>query len=203
MTPESPGDDIPTGPAIGTLVRAGTRVDLRRHVPEDRGVFAGWYQDAVIAEMLRHDLAPLSANQARSYFDSIILPASARGTCWAIFEHGSNRLVGSTALVDIDQQAGTSLFRLVIGERETWGRGYGTEATNLVLTEAFLGMTLRQVNLEVFAHNPRAQRAYARAGFHRTGQHVEWVARAQHQIEVIHMSIARPEWLARVPGAVR
>ncbi len=197
MTLEAPGDHNPARLTIGELVRAGHRVDLRRHVPEDRDIFVAWYQDAVIAELLRHDLAPLTASQARSYFDSIILPATARGTCWAIFENGSERLIGSTALVDIDEDQGTSLFRLVIGEKETWGQGYGTEATDLVLAEAFLRLSLRQVNLEVFAHNPRAQRAYGRVGFHRTGQHVEWVARANRQIDVIHMCIARIEWLGR------
>ncbi len=197
MTPESPGDHNSARSTIGVLVRAGARVDLRRHVPEDRDIFVGWYQDAVIAEMLRHDLAPLTSSQARRYFDSIILPATARGTCWAIFEHGSDRLIGSTALVDIDENLATSLFRLVIGDKEKWGQGYGTEATDLVMAEAFLRLSLRQVNLEVFAHNPRAQRAYSRVGFHRTGQHVEWVARANRQIDVIHMCIARIEWLGR------
>lgn len=184
-------------PPAATLVRAGKVVELRRHTPADRDLFIAWYQDAEIAGMLRHDLSPLTANQARSYFDSIILPSSARGTCWAVFDRDDDTLVGSTALVDIDPLKGTSLFRLVIGEKERWGRGYGSEATDLVLAEAFLRMNLTRVNLEVFQHNPRAQRAYARVGFEQTGQHVEWVARANRQIDVLHMSIARTTWLER------
>lgn len=187
-------DNQTTRPAMGALVRAGTRVDLRRHGPDDREPFATWYQDPEIAELLRHDLTPLTANQARSYFDSIILPASARGTCWAIYAHGGDWLVGSTALVDIDAAHGTSLFRLVIGEKSAWGRGFGTEATNLVLAEAFCRLSLTRVNLEVFAHNPRAQGAYARAGFTRTGHHVEWVAGARRQIDVLHMSVSATDW---------
>lgn len=199
MRPDPTPDNPPISPTGGPLVRVGARVDLRRHTPNDREPFVGWYQDAEIAELLRHDLSPLTANQARSYFDAIILPASARGTCWAIFEHGQNRLVGSTALVDIDTVRGTSLFRLVIGEKDTWGRGYGTEATNLVLAEAFYGLALAQVHLEVFAHNPRAQRAYARVGFQRTGHHVEWVAGVRRQIDVLHMSISESDWRERNP----
>ena len=199
MTPDVPRDPTAFGPSPGSLMRGGTLVDLRRHAQADRKVFVEWYHDAEIAEMLRHDLAPLTASQAGNYFDSIILPASARGTCWAIFEHGSDRLVGSTALVDIDPVKGNSLFRLVIGDKETWGRGYGTEATYLVLAEAFLRLKLNQVNLEVFSHNPRAQRAYAQVGFLRTGQHLEWVGRVNRQIEVLHMSISAAAWLATAP----
>lgn len=182
-------------------VRQGSRVDLFSHVPADRPSFVRWYQDAEIAEMLRHDLAPLSENQARSYFDSIILPATARGTCWAICEHRTGRLVGSTAIVDINRQTHSSLFRIVIGEKDAWGQGFGTEATALVLAEAFLRLDLQRVNLEVFAHNPRAQRAYQRVGFEQVGHHTEWVSRAHRQIEVLEMTITKTSWLGRTPVA--
>ena len=188
----------PTITAAGELVRSGARVDLRRHTPADRPAFMRWYQDPEIAEMLRHDLAPLTEIQARGYFESIILPASSRGTCWAIHVHDTGRLVGSTAVVDINEKTGTSLFRLVIGEKDSWGAGFGTEATNLVLAEAFLRLGLQRMNLEVFVHNPRAQRAYARVGFRQVGQHSEWVARAHRQIDVMEMTISKSDWLARL-----
>ena len=187
-------------PATGVLVRAGQQVDLRRHMPGDRETFARWYQDPEIAELLRHDLSPLSANQARNYFDSIIMPATQRGTCWAIHEHRTSRLIGSTALVDINDVRRSSLFRIVIGEKDSWGQGYGTEATDLVLAEAFMRHGLDRVHLEVFEHNPRARGAYARVGFQETGQHVEWVARASRQIDVIEMVMTRQAWLVRVSG---
>jgi RimJ/RimL family protein N-acetyltransferase len=51
-----------------------------------------------------------------------------------------------------------------------------------------------RVNLEVFTHNERAQRAYARVGFYETGRHVEWVARHRREINVIEMSLERASW---------
>lgn len=185
----------PPTPEHGELVRAGKHVELRRHTPHHCATFVRWYRDTEIAGLLRHDLAPLTETHARAYFDSVILPASVRGACWAVHERDTARLIGSTAIVDINEQTRASLFRLVIGEKEVWGRGYGTEATKLVLAEAFLRVGLQRVNLEVFAHNPRAQRAYARAGFRQTGHHTEWVAKARHQIDVIEMTIAKATWL--------
>jgi RimJ/RimL family protein N-acetyltransferase len=187
----------PNGAQHDDLVRSGTRVDLRRHRADDRDAFVRWYQDPDIALLLRHDLMPLTPIQARGYFDSIILPATARGTCWAIVTHAEGALVGSTAIVDIDQIARTSLFRLVIGEKDEWGQGYGTEATDLVLAEAFQRLGLRRVNLEVFGHNPRARRAYERVGFTQHGSHREWVPRARREIEVLEMSITREQWVDR------
>ena len=134
--------------------------------------------------------------QARGYFDSIVLPASARGTAWAIHDRVSGNLLGSTAVTDINEAEGTCLFRIVIGEKQAWGHGFGTDATRLVVAEAFETLHLRAVRLEVFAHNMRARRAYARVGFRETGQHVEWVPRRRRQLHVISMEVDRDRWRA-------
>jgi len=183
----------PTGTAQATIVREGTLVALKRHTPENREAFIRWYRDPDIAYTLRHDLQPLTRIQAAGYFDTIILPMSARGVCWAVYTVADDHLIGSTALTEINERQGTCLFRIVIGEKDAWGRGYGTEATRLVVAEAFEQLGLRQVNLEVFSHNERAQRAYARVGFRVTGEHNEWIPGRQFQLHVIEMAIDRPE----------
>src|SRR4051812_6743771 len=112
----------------GDLVRKGRLVSLRTHVPANREAFQRWYADREIAELLRHDLEPLTPTQSRGYFDTFILPSSARGTCFAIHERKSKRLIGTTALTDrLGRRAGVpALFRIVIGEKEGWGKGSAT-----------------------------------------------------------------------------
>ncbi len=188
-----------TSPAPGEVIRPGHRVDLRRHSPDDRTSFIAWYQNAEIATMLRHDLAPLTEIQARGYFDTIVMPASRNGTCWAIALHETGEVIGTTAVVDINHTTRSSLFRILIGDRAQWGQGFGVEATDLVLAEAFEQLDLTRVSLEVFAHNPRAQAAYRHVGFEVTGRHVEWVARAARNIEVIEMAMTRTRWNERGP----
>jgi RimJ/RimL family protein N-acetyltransferase len=178
---------------VGALVRDGDLVRLRTHVPANRAAFQRWYADPEIARLLRHDQEPLNAIQSRGYFDSFILPLSARGMCYAIHETATDRLIGTTALTDVGTVAGkrSCLFRIVIGEKETWGRGYGTEATRLVMAEAFETHGLDEVRLEVFRHNPRALAAYARVGFRVTGEHTEWIARKQMELHVVEMVLPR------------
>ncbi|HLL51489.1 MAG TPA: GNAT family N-acetyltransferase, partial [Thermomicrobiales bacterium] len=168
----------------GTLVRKGALISLRTHVPANREAFQRWYADPEIAELLRHDLEPLTLTQSRGYFDTFILPSSARGTCFAIHERSTKRLIGTTALTDrVSRPDGVSaLFRIVIGEKDAWGRGYGTEATRLVADEAFDRMGLGEIRLEVFSHNSRAISAYTRVGFEITGEHVEWVPRRKTEL---------------------
>lgn len=187
----------------GSLVRKGRLVTLRAHVPANREAFQRWYADAEIAGLLRHDLEPLTSWQSRGYFDSFILPSSARGTCFAIHERKTKRLIGTTALTDrVSGRDGVSaLFRIVIGEKDVWGRGYGTEATRLAVEEAFDALGLTAVRLEVFRHNTRAIAAYERVGFEVTGEHTEWVSRKKTELRVMEMRLTRDAYYA-ASGAV-
>lgn len=198
VDPVSPLDNSPPAEPTEVAVRTGTRVYLRKHRLTDRETFVQWYQDPEIAELLRHDLCPLTRIQAQGYFDSIVMPSSSRGLCWAICELDTHQLIGSTAIVDKNEVTKAALFRIVIGDKSRWNMGFGTEATGLVLAEAFTTHGLQRVNLEVFSHNPRAQRAYLRAGFEIHGRHAEWVSRAHRQIDVMEMSISRDSWLAHL-----
>lgn len=190
----------------GALVRKGELVALRQHVPQNREAFQRWYADPEIAYLLRHDLEPLTDWQSRGYFDSFILPSSARGTCFAIHARKGKRLLGTTAITDRSRTDGatSALFRIVIGEKDAWGQGNGTEATRLVMDEAFDTLGLDEVRLEVFSHNARAIAAYQRVGFEITGEHVEWVSRRQTELRVIEMRLTRTAFLAasgtRKPG---
>lgn len=181
---------------IGELVREGSRVQLRRHVPENRRAFQRWYADEEIARLLRHDQRPLNHIQSRGYFDTLILPSSARGLCYAIHEASTERLIGTTALTDFEGSVRrTAYFRIVIGEKDCWGKGYGTEATDLVMQEAFYVHGLNVVKLEVFKHNERAARAYLRVGFTQTGEHIEWIGRERWELHVLEMELERDVFL--------
>ena len=193
---EGESDLEDSGRERGTLVRKGRLVALRAHVPANRDAFQRWYADPEIANLLRHDLEPLTLWQSRGYFDTFILPSSARGTCFAIHERKSRRLIGTTALTDkmTGRDGISALFRIVIGEKDVWGRGYGTEATRLVVEQAFADMGLYEVRLEVFGHNSRAIAAYRRVGFAVTGEHVEWVPRKKTELRVLEMRLSRDRY---------
>src|SRR5215210_769805 len=186
----------------GVLVRNGRLVSLRTHVPANREAFQRWYADREIAELLRHDLEPLTPTQSRGYFETFILPSSARGTCFAIHERKSKRLIGTTALTDRtrSRDGESALFRIVIGEKDVWDRGYGTEATRLMAEEAFKNMGLSEIRLEVFNHNQRAIAAYTKVGFDVSGEHVEWVPHRQTELRVVEMRLSRDAFLAHGVG---
>ena len=186
--------DSRSADGIGRLARTGVGVELRSHVPENLEAFQRWYADEEIARLLRHDQRPLNLVQSRGYFETIIMPMSARGQCWAIHETATRRLIGTTAITDISGIGRrSSFFRIVIGEKDCWGHGYGTEATALVVREGFEHLGLHEIKLEVFQHNTRARAAYERVGFRQTGAHVEFVGPHRWELHVLEMAIRKED----------
>ncbi|MEU3015803.1 MULTISPECIES: GNAT family protein [unclassified Nocardiopsis] len=96
---------------------------------------------------------------------------------WVIRSRADDRVVGDCALLDLDPDNAEAHYRIALSSMEHTGRGYGTEATDLVLEYAFETAGLHRVALEVFAFNTNAERSYAKSGFVREGvwrQHLRW-----------------------------
>jgi RimJ/RimL family protein N-acetyltransferase len=94
------------------------------------------------------------------------------------------------------------MFHITIGERDAWGRGLGTEATQLMLQHAFERLGLHRVGLAVFSYNTRAIRAYEKAGFRVEGRLREAIQRQGEFFDEVQMGILAGEWFAAQYGRV-
>lgn len=79
------------------------------------------------------------------------------------------RIVGETALTDIDTQLRSANFRMAIFQPGLRGKGFGTWAARATRDFAFAELKLHRLELDVFSFNPRAERCYRKAGFRREG----------------------------------
>jgi len=75
--------------------------------------------------------------------------------------------LGTVELYDITPEEAT--LGILIGRKDRWGQGYGTEAVRAALGYAFSTLGLKRVKLRTFAHNLRARRAFQKAGFREVG----------------------------------
>jgi RimJ/RimL family protein N-acetyltransferase len=107
--------------------------------------------------------------------------------------------LGLCSLQGIDARNRDAEFGIMIGAKTTWGRGYGTEATRLLMAYAFETMNLNRVHLFVNAHNERALRSYARIGFQREGVLRQAYYRKGKYEDGVLMSLLRAEWEATRP----
>jgi len=141
----------------------GSLVVLRRHVPENVAAFQRWYADPEVARLARYQDAPMRSDEIDRFFQLRAL--GHESLTMAIHERDGDRLIGSCAFSQVDGENGSAMFHITIGEKDAWGRGYGTEATKLMLDHAFGTLGLHRIALTVFEFNERAIRAYRRCGF--------------------------------------
>jgi RimJ/RimL family protein N-acetyltransferase len=107
----------------------------------------------------------------------------------AIHERSTGRLIGTCAFSQLDGDNGSALYHITIGEKDAWGRGYGTEATRLMLDHAFGALGLHRIALFVFEFNERAIRAYQRCGFVVEGRSRESIFRDGQWWDELAMSV--------------
>src|SRR5262249_42412752 len=132
---------------------AGERVVLRRHAPENLEAFQRWYSDPEVVRLTRYQDGPMRHDEIERFFAARALGADSLSM--AIHVGPGARLIGTCPLSQLDADTGWALFHITIGEKDAWGRGYGTDATRLMVDHAFTGLGLHRIALTVFAFNDR------------------------------------------------
>jgi RimJ/RimL family protein N-acetyltransferase len=173
----------------------GELVVLRYHQPTDLDAVRRWYRDPELARLTRYSLRPMGDDDIERYFHTRLM--SPEQLAYAITVRDTGRLIGSTTFSNLDPDNGSAMYHISIGESDAWGRGYGTEATELMLALAFERVGLHRVALSVFDFNERAVRSYEKAGFSIEGRHHDAIVRDGHRQDELSMAILAPEWEAR------
>jgi RimJ/RimL family protein N-acetyltransferase len=88
-----------------------------------------------------------------------------------------------------------------IGERDYWGKGYGTDAMKLCLQYAFMELGAERVSLGLFEYNERALKSYEKAGFKLEGRMRQEILREGQRTDSLWMGVLRDEWLEMQNGA--
>jgi RimJ/RimL family protein N-acetyltransferase len=77
--------------------------------------------------------------------------------------------IGGIGLHKINWENRNAEVGIVIGKKEYWGKGYGTDAMLALLDFAFNHMNLHRVYLQVYDFNVRGIRSYEKCGFKKEG----------------------------------
>jgi len=167
----------------------GDRVALgpihRHHLP----LLYRWLNDFEVAYTLSQ-MRPLTIEFLEESYDR-----SSKATDrvqFTIYERTTMRPIGGINLHDISGRAAT--LAIVIGETDCWDKGYGTEATRLVLDYGFNTLGLHNIMLTVHGFNQRGVRAYLRAGFREIGRRREVIHRDGRLHDLIYMDCLAKEF---------
>lgn len=120
------------------------------------------------------------------------------GVSFIVYERETLRPIGLAGMRDINMAHRTAEFGISIGEADCRGKGYGTEATRLVLDYAFTILGLHNVWLRVYDYNEAGVRAYLRAGFREIGRRRESHRIGTHAYDEILMDCLATEFSGSV-----
>ena len=135
---------------------------------------------------------PTSLAQEEAFLAT--LGSSERDVMFGLALHEGGVLVGVSGLHQVDPIGRKAQLGLLIGSSVHWGKGYGTEATRLMLDYAFRTLNLHKVGLQVFSNNPAGRRVYEKAGFRLEGTLREDYFVEGTYVDVHCMGLLRSEW---------
>ncbi len=165
----------------------GTRVALG---PVRRALYPlhqAWLNDPEVAWNVFGEPITRSYEDERDWIDAFLAEPSNR--LWLIYRTDESRPIGLTALTEVDVGGSSAAtFRTLIGAAKDRGRGFGNEASELVLRYAFGELGLREVRLDVYGFNAAGLRLYERLGFREVGRHPMKTERDGRRWDVIRMT---------------
>lgn len=158
-----------------------------------------WMNDLHVTRTLAIPSRPMTTEREQQWADGAVMSSEPTFTIYSLEDM---RPIGNTGLTNIDEDHGTCYFGIVIGERDAWGRGYGTETTRLMLQYAIDVLGFQNVTLTVHADNPRGIRAYERAGFRKAGVRRNALQVGRRRVDEIIMDATpddiQPSFLDRI-----
>ena len=116
---------------------------------------------------------------------------------FTICSQDNNQPVGQTAFVRIDYVSRAAVFYIAIYDPEFWSKGYGGEATRLMLKYAFDILNLNRVQLHVCCENVKGVEAYKKAGYKIEGTLRQAMYHHNRYIDFYVMGILREEYYSK------
>jgi RimJ/RimL family protein N-acetyltransferase len=173
----------------------GEKTRLRRVERDDIPTFVRWFGDPAVREFLLIN-RPISKAEEENWFENQLKNESIE--LFAIETNdGENVHIGNIALEDINWLHRHAELGIVIGEKDYWGKGYGSDAIRTLLGFAFHEMNMHRVYLCVYEDNVRGIRAYEKCGFKHEGRMREAIFRKGRYYDELRMGILCHEFNAR------
>jgi RimJ/RimL family protein N-acetyltransferase len=183
--------------AMSANLFQGERIRLVSTGPEEMAkLFSRWDRNSFYARLL--DDAPrvlFSEKKNKELLEENLEKLIPEEFMFSIFALDSQKVVGFVGLWADYFNHGIAWLGIGIGEPEYWGKGYGTEAVQLMLKYAFTELNLHRVSLDVLGYNQRAIRSYEKNGFVTEGMQRKIVNREGKRWDVYFMGVLREDWI--------
>lgn len=163
------------------------------------GLFANWMRDSEFIRLLDMDPAkPFSLDKYKEWFEKDLVEEQKSDELFFLIRTlKEDRAIGFIGLDGIRWVHGDAWVGIGLGDRDYWGKGYGTDAMRILLRYAFEELNLHHLSLSVFEYNSRAIRSYEKVGFVSEGCIRKCLMRDGRRFDMFFMGILSTEWKER------
>ncbi len=170
----------------------GTKCYLSPPSLEDAERWTEWDNDLqVTIPMGEEAYTPFSAEKTREIIENIV---KKQAHYFNIVDLKTNKTIGRCMLFAIDQVDRRAMFGIAIGDKTYWDKGYGQEATQLLLDYGFNLLNLHNIMLGVYSFNQRAISCYRKIGFKEMGRRREARIICGKKYDVVLMDMLATEF---------
>lgn len=132
-----------------------------------------WFFDVEVIRYNSHGLFPYTKNQMEKFIESL---ESSDDLIWGIFTkfspYGaslSGLHIGNVSLQRINWTYRSAEFAIVMGEKDYWDKGYGTEAAKMIISHGFNRLNLHRVWTGTASTNIGMQKIAEKLGMKKEG----------------------------------
>ena len=143
------------------------RLRLRPFEKGDVETARSWVNDPETAFQVIRFL-PVSSAEQEEWYHNIV--RDRKRVIFAIELLDNDAYIGNTGLNNIDFYHRKAEFWIYIGDKNAQAKGYGTEATGLMVRYALESLNLLKIYLRVLQENERAVKVYKKIGFEIEGR---------------------------------
>jgi RimJ/RimL family protein N-acetyltransferase len=144
----------------------GERVFLRPFSKDDLPYIQKWSNDAELRKLIG-EVAPMSRTDTEKWYRELL--ADEDRVWFAIVLKKGDRVIGEAGLLRMFRPWRSTDMTIIIGEKDEWGKGHGTEVGHLLLHYAFGQLGFHRISIGVVGFNKRALRFWESLGFKKEG----------------------------------
>lgn len=159
-------------------------------------LIAGWVNDGQVTYYMFTGQKPKNSKQVSDNIKKEL--ENQENIVFIAKDIKTQKLIGYAGLYDINQTARKAEFRVLIGEKDFWGKGYGTEITELVSYYGFDRLNLNRISLGYVADNKAASKTYEKAGYVYEGTLKQDIYRNSKYYDAVLMAILRDDYYKKL-----
>ena len=177
----------------------GEKIYLRGLKEEDlSGEYFQWLNDKDVTCYLESGYFPNTQVNMENYYEKINNSNSI--LMLAIIEKSTDKHIGNIKLEPINWIHRTAKLGIMIGNKESYGKGFGTEAIKLIVEYSFDELNLRKITLGVVAENKPALKVYKKIGFELEGRRKKQSFNNGHYCDGLIMGLFRKDYNKKEGG---